>query len=100
MQAGGRHGWRHSDGHRNLPLRDLWAPIEPFGGRRRDTSEGAFCPDSHNPWLLLMGAEAAGPIWIGDSGRRAVHVPRGHVGDTPSQKRQRRRQGTRTEKSE
>jgi hypothetical protein len=57
-------------------------------------------PDSDNPWLLLVGAEAAGPIWIGDSGRCAVHVPRGHVGDTPSQKRQRRRQGTRMEKSE
>jgi hypothetical protein len=43
-------------------------------------------PDSHNPWLLLMGAEAAGPIWIGDSGRRAVHVPRGHVGGHPKSK--------------
>lgn len=49
---------------------------------------------SDNLWPPLVDAQAAGPTWFGDSERRAVHVPRGHVGDPPCQRRQRRRQGT------
>ena len=39
-------------------------------------------PGSHNPWPLLVGAHVAGPISIGDSERRAVRVPWGHVDGT------------------
>jgi hypothetical protein len=63
-------------------------------------AKGSSRLGSHNPWPLLVGAEAAGPIWIGDSEGRVVHVPRGHVGDTPYQMRQGRRQTTRWKKGE
>jgi hypothetical protein len=55
-------------------------------------------PGSYNPWPLLVGAHTASPISIGESERRAVRVPRGHVDSTTCQMRRRRRQGTRSEK--
>jgi hypothetical protein len=65
------------------------------------TNARAFSgPGSDNLWPPLVDAQAAAPTWIGESERRAVHVPRGHVGGPPSQRRQRRRQETRSEKGE
>jgi hypothetical protein len=65
------------------------------------TNARAFSgPGSNDLWPPLVDAQAAGPTRIGDSERRVVHVPRGHVGDPPSQRRQPRRQGTRSQKGE
>jgi hypothetical protein len=55
-------------------------------------------PGLTNPWPLLVDAQAAGPTWIRDSERRAVHVPGAHVDGLSCQRRQRRRQGTHSEK--
>jgi hypothetical protein len=63
-------------------------------------AEATSGPGSHNPWPTLVGVQAAGPTWIGISESRAVRAPRGHVDDAGCQERQRRRQGTPTEKGE
>ena len=70
----------------HLPLLDDGLRSNHSAAGARDTCEGVSGPGSHNPWPLLVDAQAAGPIWIGNSERRAVHVPRGHVGDTAMSK--------------
>jgi hypothetical protein len=72
-------------------------PTEPISSRARVISEGVFGSGFAQPVAI---AHAAGPISIGDSERRAVRVPRGHADGTACQMRQRRRQGTRSEKDE
>jgi hypothetical protein len=63
-------------------------------------AEASSGPGSHNPWPPLVGALAAGPTWIGISECRAVRAPRGRADGARCQERQRRRQGTRTEKDQ